>query len=103
MLTIQESRFDSLKYIISDKNTSNINHMPNTLIHSRAANNLTRFQAPNRAGGQDAVHVNKGQADKNKQNFVRENAREFTVVSEKTIVNRTSAIAMIAICSAPVN
>ena len=99
MLTIQESRFDSLKYIISDKNTSNINHMPNTLIHSRAANNLTRFQAPNRAG----VHVNKEQADKNKQNFVRENAREFTVVSEKTIVNRTSAIAMIAICSAPVN
>lgn len=93
MLTIQESRFDSLKNIISDKNT----YPP------RAANNHTQFQVPNRAGGQDAVHVNKEQVDNNKQNFVQENAREFTVVSEKTIVNKTSVIAMIAICSAPVN
>lgn len=77
--------------------------MPNTLDHSRAANNHTWFQSLNRARGQDAVHVNKEQGDKKKQNFVRENAREFTVVSEKTIVNKTSAIAMIAICSAPVN
>ena len=37
MLTIQESKFGSLKTIISDKNTSNINHTPlNNLVHSRA-------------------------------------------------------------------